>query len=69
MIGECLHGIQELGGKVVSVTTDGFITNIESLEEKISKGFLLNHYKKIRDVLSGDGQGLELKSEGFGIMA
>jgi len=33
VVGECLHNIQKLGGKVVSVTTDGFITDIEDLEK------------------------------------
>jgi hypothetical protein len=35
LIGECLNNIQLLGGKVISVTTDGFITDIEDLENKI----------------------------------
>jgi hypothetical protein len=29
VIGECLHNIQTLGGKVVSVTTDCFITDLK----------------------------------------
>lgn len=35
VIGEILHVIPELGGRVVSVTTDGFITDIEDLESKV----------------------------------
>ena len=35
VIGECLHNIQQLGGTVVSVTTDGFITDIANLEQKL----------------------------------
>jgi hypothetical protein len=35
VIGECLHNINVLGGRVVSVTTDGFITDIEDLEKKL----------------------------------
>lgn len=35
VIGECLHNIKKLGGKVVSVTSDGFITDIENLEDKL----------------------------------
>jgi hypothetical protein len=69
VIGECLHSIHGLGGKVVSVTTDGFITNVLDLEDKISDGFLLNCYKQIRYELSGDNQGLEIKSVGCGVMA
>lgn len=37
VVGECLHNISKLGGKVVSVTTDGFITDIENLEEKLNQ--------------------------------
>lgn len=35
VIGECLHNIQRLGGKVVSVTTDGFITDLDDLENRL----------------------------------
>jgi hypothetical protein len=69
LIGECLHSINLLGGKVVSVTTDGFITNVLELESKISSGFLLTEYKQIRNDLSGDNTGLEVKSFGCGVMA
>lgn len=58
-----------LGGKVLSATTDGFITNIDNLEEKIVKGEregvlkapLLKTYSEIREVLSGDNRSLEKK--------
>lgn len=69
MIGECLHGIDKLGGEVVSVTTDGFITNVENLELKISRCYLVSEYKRIRLDLSGDDTGLEVKSSGRGVMA
>ena len=69
IIGECLHAIQELGGLVVSVTTDGFITNVHSLEKKVSEKYLMSEYKKIRLDLSGDNSGLELKHSGKGIIA
>ena len=69
IIGECLHSIQRLGGLVVSVTTDGFITNIAELENKISTNTLLTAYKNIRMDLSGDNTSLELKSCGKGIIA
>lgn len=68
VMGECLHSIPALQGTVVSVTTDGFITNISDLEEKISKNFLFAEYKKIRQSLAGDDTGLELKSKGVGII-
>ena len=69
IIGECLHSIHKLGGVVVSVTTDGFITNISELENKIYDNFLLSEFKKIRLDLSGDNKALELKTKGKGIIA
>jgi hypothetical protein len=69
VIGECLHSIHSLGGKVVSVTTDGFITDVVDLELKMAGSYLLSNYKVIRNDLSGNDQGLELKSEGIGVMA
>jgi hypothetical protein len=69
VIGECLHSIQKIGGLVVSVTTDGFITNLADLENKILSNYLLKEFKKIRVVLAGEDQALELKSEGKGIIA
>ena len=35
VIGECLQNIPTLAGKVVYVTTDGFTTDIEDLENKL----------------------------------
>lgn len=35
VIGDCLNNVQLLGGKVVSVTTVGFNTNIKDMESKI----------------------------------
>jgi hypothetical protein len=58
-----------LEGSVVSVTTDGFITDVEDLEEKLTDKYLLGEFKKIRANLSGDNTGLELKTSGKGIMA
>jgi hypothetical protein len=46
IIGESLHVKQSLNGKVLSVTTDGFITDIESLENKLKESFLFNQFKK-----------------------
>lgn len=64
-----MHSIHSLGGKVVSVTTDGFITDVVDLELKMAGSYLLSNYKVIRNDLSGNDQGLELKSEGIGVMA
>lgn len=53
VIGECLHNIHKLGGRVVSVTTDGFLTDIENLEEKLlmlptEDTTLLRLYRELR---------------------
>jgi len=53
----------------VSVTTDGFITNLQDLERKISGNFLFAEFKKIRLQLSEDDTGLEIKHRGKGIIA
>ena len=75
VIGECLHNIQKIGGKVVSVTTDGFITDIADLESKLLKllpaedTILLQKYKQIRCDLSNNNEALETKSGGKGILS
>ena len=69
VIGECLHSIKVLGGLVVSVTTDGFICNVQDLESKISENFLFSEFKNIRMMLSDNNTALELKSGGKGIIA
>lgn len=69
VIGECLDSIQKIGGLVVSVTTDGFITNLAELENKISSKYLFLEFKKIRKILAGEDKALELKSEGKGVIA
>ena len=68
-MGECLHTIQNVGGSVVSVTTDGFITNVGQLESKLSENYLFSEFKSIREELSQNNQGLELKNSGRGIIA
>jgi hypothetical protein len=69
VIGECLHSIQELGGVVVSVTTDGFLTNVEELDEKLVSKYLYGEFKNIRMLLANETLGLELKNSGKGIIA
>ena len=75
LIGECINNVHKLGGKVVSVTTDGFITNLEDLENKIlsmednnNKNCLLL-YREMRKILTTfdnkeefDNRGLEIKN-------
>lgn len=74
VIGECLHNIQKLGGKIVSVTTDGFITDVVNLEQKllqlpIEDCFLLKKYRTLRTDLSGVADALEIKSGGKGVIS
>ena len=71
VIGECLHKINDLNGKIVSVTTDGFITNIEDLEAKLidNSNSLMKEFKILRADLSGNDLGLELKNSGKGIIS
>jgi hypothetical protein len=64
-----LNAIQKLGGLVVSVTTDGFITNLADVESRLAQNYLMSEYKKIRKQLSDDETGLELKHSGKGILA
>ena len=77
VIGECLHNIGKIGGKIVSVTTDGFITNIEDLESKLLKlptesTPLFTLFKALRVALSEEVKnhvGLELKNFSKGIIS
>jgi len=75
VIGELLHNIYLLKGKVVSVTTDGFITDIKELESVILSNksldtTLLSEFKSIRnDILnSTDANALEVKFKDKGII-
>ena len=66
VITESMNNINYLGGRVISVTTDGFITDLENLEEKLltldlEKTVLLRYYRLIRKVLSGNSSAFELK--------
>ena len=63
IIGECLYNIHQLGGRVISATTDGFITDIDDLENKMlnSQDCLtdcLHIYRGMREMLTtfGDNQ-------------
>jgi hypothetical protein len=72
-----LHYTAKLGGKVVSVTTDGFITDIDELESKIMNlqdtekhvKSLLKEYRKLRKYLSSSSEGLEVKKSGKDILS
>ena len=71
LVGELLHFLSEKG-RVVSVTTDGFITDVADLENILNTftGYsLYNEYCKMRLELSGNSTGLELKKSGEGIVS
>lgn len=70
ILGECLHNTHVLGGKIVSVTTDGFISDIGGLESKIApNSILLKEFQRMRTKLSGNPEALELKHQGKGIIS
>ena len=61
---------------VASVTTDGFITDIENLEYKIlnnplcqKTNTLIKYFKELRGKLSGKSKALELKNETEGLVS
>lgn len=64
LIGECLNNIHLLGGNVVSTTTDGFITDIENLEEKIMNSSICKKdcliiFKTIRRFLTQEDKNVD----------
>ena len=74
VIGECLHNVSLLGGKVVSVTTDGFITDLPNLENHLMKlkkneRPLLSLYRNLRHELSQSYTAIETKQDGRGIIS
>lgn len=76
VIGECLHNIHALGGDIVSVTTDGFITDIKDLETAIMKSkkknlskTFLTLYRRTRNMLCGVYDALELKHSVKGLLS
>ena len=72
IIGECLHNISLIGGKIVSVTTDGFITDLVDLESKLNVSLtncLLTEFQKLRKELCGDETALEVKHFGKGVIS
>jgi hypothetical protein len=81
LLGELLHKVDTLKGKVVSVTTDGFITDLPDLETLLleasdtpedttkSSLSLLKEYRETRKLLSGDASALECRHEGKKLMS
>lgn len=63
-IGECLNNVQLLNGYIVSVTTDGFISDLEDLEKKIlglgdSNLYCFKVYKQLRKLLTKTEEGFD----------
>lgn len=73
VLGECLHNIHKMNGKIVSCTTDGFVTDLKDLEGLINNcdgnNVLMKNFQEIRTLLSGNSTGLEIKHEGEGIIS
>jgi len=76
LIAELLNTTHLLDGKIVSATTDGFVTNIPDLENKILKlheslnykDSLIQDYRDIRFKLSKNAEALEVKTNVRGIL-
>jgi hypothetical protein len=77
-----LYEIDKMGGRVISVTTDGFVTDIDNLESKLSNidGSLMRLFREARLFLTEEGKDkdkdkkvddsvLELKHSGRGIIS
>jgi len=74
LVSECMNGIQLLNGKIVSVTTDGFITDVDDLENKLlslddKNQYCLKLYRTVRKLLTtfesedkSNESGLEIKN-------
>src|SRR5262249_49939501 len=64
LMSEQLHKIHQIKGKVVSITTDGYITDIKDLEDKFKLNYLDLSYKtrEMGYILRGDKKILELKT-------
>lgn len=77
VLGECLHNIHKMNGKIISCTTDGFVTDLKNLEELFNncggscgaKNTLMKNFQGIRNLLAGNSSGLEIKHEGKGIIS
>lgn len=72
LVGEGLQAVQDNKGSAISVTTDGFITNLNNLEDLMLRdknNVLLLNFKTLRESLSGDNTAFEYKSSGKGIIS
>jgi len=69
VLSELLNDVHNMGGKVISCTTDGFLTNIADLENHPFKGELAGMYKESRSLLTGSSKLLEVKHISKGVMS
>lgn len=74
VLGEVMNNVKKLGGRIVSATTDGLITDIDNLENTLLKTDLDNTFLKSfrtqRELLGhADCTALELKTEVEGMNA
>jgi hypothetical protein len=68
VIAETLNNINKMGGRVISATTDGFITDLDDLETKLhtlplEQTRFLRYFRLMRRLLSNNPQSLEKKHE------
>lgn len=75
VVGEMLNNTHALGGRLISVTTDGFITDLSSLENRLLQSetkcgiFFLTQFREARLALGHPPLALEIKTEIEGINA
>jgi len=70
LLAELLNIVSDLKGTICSVTTDGFVTDIPDLENKVLeylkehkiKNSFLHKYREARNKLSGNSEALEVKT-------
>jgi hypothetical protein len=69
VLSESLNEVEIFGGKCVSCTTDGFISNLKDLESspEFGRGILASYFRYGRKNLSGDETLLEMKHNCKGI--
>lgn len=70
VLGEVIRQVELKGGRIISSTTDGLITDIEGLDSKLDyDSKLLSIYSNLRKTLSGDSTMLEIKHAVKGIFS
>jgi len=70
VLGEIIRQVDTMDSKIISCTTDGFITNVENLPAKLDyDSRLLKIYADLREELSNSREVLELKDSSKGILS